>query len=48
MANVEDHVVPVRLDIEEGQYKLKDTFMWNCSGAYDCALIIRLHNNIQC
>jgi SWI/SNF-related matrix-associated actin-dependent regulator of chromatin subfamily B protein 1 len=32
MANVEDHVIPIRLDMEEGQYKLKDTFMWNCSG----------------
>ncbi|WVQ70519.1 hypothetical protein IAR50_000038 [Cryptococcus sp. DSM 104548] len=31
MAEVEDHVVPVRLDLEEGNHKLKDTFVWNCA-----------------
>ncbi|KAK4684761.1 SWI/SNF-related matrix-associated actin-dependent regulator of chromatin subfamily B member 1, partial [Tremellales sp. Uapishka_1] len=31
MANVEDQVVPVRLDLEYDHWKLKDTFMWNCS-----------------
>ena len=32
MANVEDHVVPVRLDLEHDHWRLKDTFAWNCSG----------------
>ncbi|WRT70508.1 uncharacterized protein IL334_007506 [Kwoniella shivajii] len=31
MAEVEDHIVPVRLDLEHDSYKLKDTFMWNCA-----------------
>ncbi|WVQ95720.1 hypothetical protein IAU59_002819 [Kwoniella sp. CBS 9459] len=31
MAEVEDHLVPVRLEIEHEQHKLKDTFMWNCA-----------------
>ncbi|RXK41701.1 hypothetical protein M231_00936 [Tremella mesenterica] len=31
MAEVEDHVVPIRLDIEHESHRLKDTFMWNCS-----------------
>lgn len=29
MATVEDHVIPVRLDLEHDQYRLKDTFLWN-------------------
>ena len=29
MANVEDQILPVRLDIEHDQWKIKDTFMWN-------------------
>ena len=32
MANVEDHVVPVRLELEYDHWKLKDTFLWNCAG----------------
>ncbi|WVW81072.1 hypothetical protein I302_103063 [Kwoniella bestiolae CBS 10118] len=31
MAEVEDHIVPVRLDLEHESFKLKDTFMWNVS-----------------
>ena len=31
MASVEDQIVPVRLDIEHDQWKVKDTFMWNCA-----------------
>ena len=34
MAKVEDYIVPVRLDIEHDHFKLKDTFMWNCSGEH--------------
>ena len=32
MAKVEDHLVPVRLELEHDQYRLKDTFLWNCAG----------------
>lgn len=32
MADVDDHLIPVRLDLEHDHWKLKDTFMWNCSG----------------
>lgn len=32
MANVEDHIVPVRLEVEHDHWKLKDTFLWNCAG----------------
>jgi hypothetical protein len=32
MANVQDQVVPVRIDVEHEQWKIKDTFMWNCAG----------------
>ncbi|KAK8850360.1 hypothetical protein IAR55_004278 [Kwoniella newhampshirensis] len=31
MADVEDHLVPVRLELEHDHHKIKDTFMWNCS-----------------
>ena len=31
MTDVEDHVIPVRLDIEHDHFRLKDTFMWNCA-----------------
>jgi SWI/SNF-related matrix-associated actin-dependent regulator of chromatin subfamily B protein 1 len=31
MANVEDHIIPIRLDIELDHFRLKDTFMWNVS-----------------
>ncbi|WWC72392.1 uncharacterized protein I206_106354 [Kwoniella pini CBS 10737] len=31
MAEVEDQLVPVRLDLEHDNFRLKDTFMWNCS-----------------
>ncbi|OCF78534.1 hypothetical protein I204_00474 [Kwoniella mangroviensis CBS 8886] len=31
MAEVEDHIVPVRLDLEHDNFRLKDTFMWNVS-----------------
>lgn len=31
MADVEDHIVPVRLDLEHDHHRLSDTFMWNCS-----------------
>ena len=31
MANVEDHIIPVRVDLEHDQWKVKDTFMWNVS-----------------
>ncbi|WVR08434.1 hypothetical protein IAU60_005489 [Kwoniella sp. DSM 27419] len=31
MANIEDHLVPVRLELEHDSHKLKDTFMWNCA-----------------
>ncbi|WWC92081.1 uncharacterized protein L201_007035 [Kwoniella dendrophila CBS 6074] len=31
MAQVEDQLVPVRLDLEHDNFRLKDTFMWNCS-----------------
>lgn len=34
MAEVEDHIVPVRLELEHEGQKLKDTFMWNCSGTF--------------
>lgn len=29
MAQVEDHLIPIRLDIEHDQLRLKDTFTWN-------------------
>jgi hypothetical protein len=29
MAQVDEHLIPIRLDIEHDQYRLKDTFMWN-------------------
>lgn len=32
MAQVEDHIIPIRLDIEHDHFRLKDTFMWNVSG----------------
>lgn len=32
MADVEDLVIPIRLDLDHDHYKLKDTFMWNCAG----------------
>jgi SWI/SNF-related matrix-associated actin-dependent regulator of chromatin subfamily B protein 1 len=31
MANIEDHVIPIRLDIEHDHFRLRDTFMWNVS-----------------
>lgn len=31
MAMVEDHIVPVRIDIEHDHHRIKDTFMWNCA-----------------
>jgi SWI/SNF-related matrix-associated actin-dependent regulator of chromatin subfamily B protein 1 len=31
MAEVEDHVIPVRLDLEHDHFRLKDTFLWNVS-----------------
>ena len=31
MSNVEEHIVPVRLDLEHDHYRLKDTFLWNCA-----------------
>jgi SWI/SNF-related matrix-associated actin-dependent regulator of chromatin subfamily B protein 1 len=31
MANVEDHIIPIRIDIEHDHFRLKDTFMWNVS-----------------
>ena len=31
MANVEDHLVPVRLDLEHDHHRLRDTFLWNVS-----------------
>lgn len=34
MKDVEDQIVPVRLDLEHDQWKLKDTFTWNCSGRF--------------
>jgi len=34
MANVEEQIIPVRLDLEWEHHKLKDTFMWNCAGMY--------------
>lgn len=30
MAHVEDQVIPVRIELEHDQWKIKDTFMWNC------------------
>lgn len=34
MAQVEDYIVPVRIDVEHDHYRFKDTFMWNCSGEW--------------
>lgn len=31
MADVEDHVIPIRLDVEHDHFRLRDTFMWNVS-----------------
>jgi hypothetical protein len=31
-AAVEEKLVPVRLDIEHGEWKLRDTFVWNAAG----------------
>lgn len=31
MASVEDNLVPIRLDLDEEQYKIRDTFVWNVS-----------------
>ena len=31
MADVDDHVIPIRLDIEHDHFRLRDTFMWNVS-----------------
>lgn len=31
MADVEDHLVPVRLEMEHDHQRFSDTFMWNCS-----------------
>jgi len=31
MADVEDHVIPIRLDIDHDHFRLRDTFMWNVS-----------------
>lgn len=28
---VEDHSIPIRLDIEHDTHRIKDTFMWNCA-----------------
>lgn len=32
MAEVQDHCVPVRLELDHEQHRFSDTFMWNCSG----------------
>jgi SWI/SNF-related matrix-associated actin-dependent regulator of chromatin subfamily B protein 1 len=42
MAEVEDHVIPIRLDLEHDQHKIKDTFMWNCAGELRFALYLAL------
>lgn len=34
MGQVEDHVIPIRLDIEHDHTRLKDTFMWNVAGEF--------------
>lgn len=34
MEDVEDVVIPIRLELEHEQYKIKDTFMWNCAGEF--------------
>ena len=31
MANVEDQVIPVRVELEHDHWKIRDTFMWNCA-----------------
>ncbi len=31
-AAVVEQLVPVRLDIEHGEWKLRDTFIWNAAG----------------
>lgn len=31
MAEVDDVIIPVRLDLEHDQWRIKDTFMWNIS-----------------
>ncbi|ORX41203.1 hypothetical protein BD324DRAFT_613614 [Kockovaella imperatae] len=31
LANVDDQIIPVRIDLEQDHWKLKDTFMWNCA-----------------
>lgn len=31
MANVQDHIIPVRLDLEHDHHRLRDTFLWNVS-----------------
>lgn len=36
MAEVEDHCVPVRLELEHDHHRFSDTFMWNCSGELRC------------
>jgi SWI/SNF-related matrix-associated actin-dependent regulator of chromatin subfamily B protein 1 len=32
MAEIEDHIVPVRLELEHEHNRFSDTFLWNCSG----------------
>ena len=32
---MEERVIPVRIDIENDHYRLKDTFLWNCAGEYE-------------
>jgi len=34
MADIEDNIVPVRLELEHEHSRFSDTFLWNCSGEY--------------
>jgi hypothetical protein len=44
-AEKEDTLVPIRLDLENDGYRLRDTFTWNLNGNQRTKQVMKMDNN---